>query len=178
MKKIFQKASAFLLVISILALSGNYAAAAADSSKVPEVSAQIFTEQSQLPVHDSERVTLNQSVSTRGKEYPTAEYDLNEASYIFYFETSSYTYLNHLFTPDSNGEFILAVNDWNSGGEEVKIEVFRRGLLAPYRVHTWTGEPTTIAGIGYSNLVPGEKYFFKISTYQADSVSGYGEIYY
>ncbi|MBP5248881.1 MAG: hypothetical protein J6Z46_02635 [Lachnospiraceae bacterium] len=117
--------------------------------------------------------------SFRGASAPIYFYDLSLSSYHYSFsEVINFTFTQYYFKPSSTGWLTLSMNNWDSGGDDVRIEVFRKTIFGlDELVHVWTGNPELYSGIGFPSLDPDKNYYFKFMAYHADSVSGTGYIY-
>lgn len=90
----------------------------------------------------------------------------------------NYTFTLYYFKPSATGWLTLSMNNWDSGVEDVRIEVYlKKSIGSDELVHVWTGNPELYSGIGFPNLDSEKNYYFKFMAYHADSISGTGSIY-
>lgn len=170
-----------VLAIALMVVTGSIGSAKAevdDSEENNRVVMTIFCKDGKNVVVENE-TTSPQEGLVRANEVPFQEYDLSNRAYHYQFSgVDNYTFTRYYFKPDTDGHLIISVDDWNSGGAEVKIELYVKGTFfsSDALVSTWTGDPATILGIGYSSLATNKYYYFKFLPYMADSISGKGDI--
>ena len=64
-----------------------------------------------------------------------------------------FIYSDYYFSPDSNGCLAISTNTLDSGGDQIRIILYRkRFLLGPEEMSVWITDPQAIQGLGYSNL--------------------------
>ncbi|MCH5272804.1 MAG: hypothetical protein J1E35_03950 [Lachnospiraceae bacterium] len=176
------------LVIAFIAVNGSAESAKAEVGGAFESNRIVMTVYdkdgknvvSENQFHGNEGTSIQEG-QVRANEAPTRGYDLSNRAYHYQFSgVDNYTFTRYYFKPDTDGHLIISVDDWNSGGAEVKIELYVKGtfLFSDTLVSTWTGDPATILGIGYTSLNPDKNYYFKFLPYMAESISGEGDIKY
>lgn len=177
-----------VLVIATILVNGSVECARAEKDESFENSSvvrTIFERNGERVVTEEfileSRVLFEQGGQTRANEAPSQEYDLSDRVYHYQFSgVDNFTYTRYYFKPHADGHLILSVDNWNSGGAAVKIELYEKGwfFLPDTLISTWTGDPATILGLGYSSLDPDKAYYFKFLPYMAESISGEGDIKY
>lgn len=177
-----------VLVAAIFVVSGSGEMAKAevnDSVKSSGIVRTVYfkdgkSEVTESEFYENETISLQEG-QTRANEAPTRECVLSEGAYHYQFSgVDNFTYTRYYFKPHADGHLIISVDNWNSGGAEVKIQLYvkRSFPFLDEVVDTWTGDPATILGIGYTSLYPDKKYYFKFLPYMAESISGEGYISY
>lgn len=116
--------------------------------------------------------------SVRGNAPPNFLYNLTKSPYTYSINgMTQFLYTDFFFNPDSNGGLAISTDGLNSGGKSIKIQLMYYNGLFDSVVTTWTGNPQSIQGLGYSNLSTSGRYHFLFKAYDADSVSGEGMIH-
>ncbi len=173
----------FFALVCVLVVFGNRptTAKAEDNAQNSEYIVIYSINDERYPSSNELAPSVTKADITRGNNEPGVYYDLFESDYFYSFSNMyNFTYTSCYFKPTSTGNLTLSLNSWTSGGEDVRIELYLdHFLLTDTLVSscTWVGNPTTILGIGYSNLDPDSNYYFKFLAYDADVVSGSGYVY-
>lgn len=172
-----------VLAIALIVVNGGIGSAKAevdDSVGNNYVVMTIFCKDGKNAVTENETASPQERL-IRANAAPIREYDLSDGAYHYQFSgVDNYTFTRYYFKPDTDGHLIISTDNWSSGGAEVKIELYVKGTFfsSDALVSTWTGDPATILGIGYSTLATNKYYYFKFLPYMAESISGEGDIKY
>ncbi len=112
----------------------------------------------------------------KGNSIPTTYWNLYNGPYQFFFVSlSGSTYLNRLFTTDTKNCIAMSMGSLNSGGHNITVTLYS-GLNRTY-VMSWTGDPQSISGLGFTNLDPNQLYYFKFEV-SSGTLTGSGYVLY
>jgi hypothetical protein len=135
----------------------------------------------EITAENQDGVVINgQSGYSRGNNPPTQPYNLSGNPYYYYIiGMHDHVFTDCYFKPDSNGCISISVNGLNSGGDSIRIKLCRRTFFDYTSVGSWTGNPQSIQGLGFSGLSTTEDYFFLFETLSSSTeVNGSGYIHF
>ena len=110
----------------------------------------------------------------KGNSIPTQFWNLSVNTYQFSINNMhQYVYTNYYFAPDSNCCIAMSMGTLNSGGNNVTINMYE--TTNNICVASWTGNPQSIVGLGWTNLNPNKFYYFKFMI-SSGTLSGGGTV--
>lgn len=135
----------------------------------------------EITAEKQDGVVINaKSGYNRGNNPPTEPYNLLGNPYYYYIiGMHDHVFTDCYFKSDSNGCISISVNGLNSGGDFIRIKLCRRTFFDYTSVSSWTGNPQSIQGLGFSGLSTTEDYFFLFETLSSSTeVNGSGYIHF
>jgi len=128
-----------------------------------------------VPVIDcdvTENLHILEESVTRGDQKPDKYYNLAFGAYDFSFSNvRQYVYTNRYFSPNANGYISVSTSGIENS---VRISMIEYGTDTV--VHTWQGDPQSIAGLGFYGD-SSKFYYYKFEPYGVSFVSGSGQIF-
>lgn len=128
-----------------------------------------------VPVIDNDTMgdsnILEESVA-RWDFPPTKYHDLSFKEYIFEFVyLRDHVYTGKYFKTDDNGYIAMSTNQISDPVRILMMEYSTNEV-----VHTWEGDPQSIAGLGFYGGLS-KYYYFRFEPYNVGSVNGSGSIF-
>lgn len=113
---------------------------------------------------------------TRSGDIPTAFWNLDTSGDYQYalVEVKKFVYTDFRFSCDAEGYIAMSMGSLDTNGKNMRISIINSSTGNV--VCSWTGDPETIAGLGFGGLSEFRTYYFKFEAYEAASVSGTGRI--
>lgn len=113
---------------------------------------------------------------TRSGDIPSAFWNLDTSGDYQYalVEVQNFVYTDFCFGCDTEGYIAMSFGSLDTNGKNMRISIINSANDSV--VSSWTGDPESIAGLGWGGLSEFRTYYFKFEAYEADSVSGTGWI--
>jgi hypothetical protein len=118
---------------------------------------------------------INHLQEVRGNNIPSLFKDLSQGPYNYSITNmQSYVYTNRYFNVNSQGQIIMSLNSFNSGGHNITIRCCEVG--SNYDAHVLTFNPELYSGVTWPGLDQNKMYYFKFEI-SGGTLSGSGSIY-
>ncbi len=113
---------------------------------------------------------------TRSGDIPSAFWNLDTSGDYQYalVVVQNFVYTDFCFGCDTEGYIAMSFGSLDTNGKNMRISIINSANDSV--VSSWTGDPESIAGLGWGGLSEFRTYYFKFEAYEADSVSGTGWI--
>lgn len=121
---------------------------------------------------------LSDGMEARGELVPTKIWDWSKGNYRYYLDNvTDYVMTSYVFSPDENGCLSISTDGISTAGENITISLKRSGTFVEHTVQSWTGNPQSIQGLGFSGLDPEKYYYFYFYVNRGVTANGGGIIH-